>query len=134
MSKVDASITYLSKANATDTYLSKTDANTNYVSKINITSDDTVTDAGTKVVDATVLNPSVAGSIGQKLASIQYGNNTATFNAAGSITQTYTNGITITTVFNTDGSIVETLRYNGVIKQIKTTTFNVDGSISDVIS
>ena len=39
-----------------------------------------------------------------------------------------------TTVFNSDGSITETLKNSkGEIVTIKTTTFNADGSISEVV-
>lgn len=54
------------------------------------------------------------------------------FNADGSITETNSNGETLTTVFNNDGSIRET--FVGEKTITKTTTFNADGSISEVIS
>lgn len=53
------------------------------------------------------------------------------FNADGSITETYDDGVK-TTVFNADGSITET--FVGEKTITKTTIFNLDGSISEVIS
>lgn len=53
------------------------------------------------------------------------------FNADGSITETYDDGVK-TTTFNPDGSITETFAGEKTIT--KTTTFNADGSISEVIS
>lgn len=53
------------------------------------------------------------------------------FNADGSITETNSNGETLTIVFNVDGSITETFR--GAYTLVKTTTFNSDGTISEVI-
>lgn len=54
------------------------------------------------------------------------------FNADGSITETNSNGETLTTTFNDDGSITE--MFVGEKTITKTTTFNTDGSISEVIS
>ena len=54
------------------------------------------------------------------------------FNADGSITETNSDGETLTTIFNEDGSITET--FVGEKTITKTTTFNPDGTISEVIS
>lgn len=48
------------------------------------------------------------------------------------IIQTNANGETLTTVFNDDGSIVETFKGEKTI--VKITFFNSDGSISEVLS
>jgi hypothetical protein len=56
---------------------------------------------------------------------------TTTFNADGSITETYGDGMIKTTTFNSGGSITEV--YSSPINKTKTTTFNSDGSISEVI-
>ncbi len=57
---------------------------------------------------------------------------TTIFNVDGSITETNSEGETLTTVFRADGSIVET--FVGEKTITKTTLFNSDGSISEVIS
>lgn len=57
---------------------------------------------------------------------------TTVFNSDGSIVETNGKGETLTTVFNADGSITETFRGSKTI--VKTTKFNSDGSISEVIS
>ena len=49
------------------------------------------------------------------------------------ITQTYTNGQVVTTTFNANGTITETISANGSTIT-KTTTFNNDGSITEVVS
>ena len=54
------------------------------------------------------------------------------FNSNGSIIDTNSKGETLTTEFNSDGSITETLAGEKTI--IKTTKFNSNGSISEVIS
>lgn len=54
------------------------------------------------------------------------------FNSDGSIVETNSEGHTKTTVFNADGTITET--FVGSSTVVKTTTFNEDGSISEVIS
>ena len=54
------------------------------------------------------------------------------FNDDGSIVETSSKGETLTTVFNEDGSITET--FVGEKTITKTTTFNADGSIAEVIS
>lgn len=54
------------------------------------------------------------------------------FNADGSIVETNSLGQKKTTVFKEDGSIVET--FVGEKTITKTTTFNADGSITEVIS
>lgn len=58
--------------------------------------------------------------------------NTTVFNADGSITETNGKGETLTTTFNTNGTITQ--RFVGSKTIVKTTTFNADGSISEVIS
>lgn len=58
--------------------------------------------------------------------------NNTVFNADGSIIETNAKGETLTTVFNEDGSITETFAGEKTIT--KTTTFNADGRISEVIS
>lgn len=55
-----------------------------------------------------------------------------TFVDDNTIIQTNSNGETLTTVFNNDGSIVETFKGEKTI--VKTTFFNSDGSISEVLS
>lgn len=58
---------------------------------------------------------------------------TTTFSADKKIiTETDVNGYTKTTVFNDDGTIIETFR--GEKTLTKTTTFNADGSITEVVS
>ena len=54
------------------------------------------------------------------------------FNPDGSIVETNSRGQTKTTVFNNDGSIVET--FVGEKTITKTTTFSADGSITEVVS
>lgn len=49
-----------------------------------------------------------------------------------SVIETNSNGETLTTVFNNDGSITQT--FSGEKTITKTTTFNADGSISEVLS
>lgn len=58
--------------------------------------------------------------------------NTTVFNNDGSIIETNSKNETLTTKFNDDGSITETFVGEKIIT--KTTTFNNDGSISEVIS
>lgn len=56
------------------------------------------------------------------------------FNPDGSITVRYSDQSTLTTTFNADSSISETLRdANGTILSKKTTTFNSDNSISEIV-
>ena len=57
---------------------------------------------------------------------------TTKFNADGSITETNSDGHTLTTTFNADGSITET--FVGEKTITKTTSFESDGNISEVIS
>jgi diaminopimelate epimerase len=57
---------------------------------------------------------------------------TTVFNADGSIMETNADGDIKTTVFNSNGSITET--FVGEKTITKTTTFNSDGSITEVIS
>lgn len=57
-------------------------------------------------------------------------NKTTVFNADGSIVETNTDGSKTTTVFNEDGSITETVVCDGVTYE-KTTVFNADGSITE---
>lgn len=57
---------------------------------------------------------------------------TTVFNTDGSIVETNGKGETLTTKFNTDGSIVET--FVGEYTIVKTTTINNDGSITEVLS
>ena len=54
------------------------------------------------------------------------------FNADGSIVETNEEGHTLTTVFNEDGSITET--FSGDKTITKTTFFNEDGSVTEVLS
>ena len=56
---------------------------------------------------------------------------TTVFNSDGSIVQTNSANQTLTTVFNSDGSITETFVGDKTIS--KKTTFNSDGSIMEVI-
>lgn len=53
------------------------------------------------------------------------------FNADGSIVQTNAKGEILTTVFGTDGSVTQT--FVGEKTITKTITFNSDGSISEVV-
>ena len=57
---------------------------------------------------------------------------TTVFNADGSVVETNGKGETLTTVFNADGSITET--FVGTKTIVKTTVFNDDGSITEVLS
>ena len=57
---------------------------------------------------------------------------TTVFNDDGSIIETNSKNETLTTTVNADGSITET--FVGEKTITKTTTFNADGSISEVIS
>ena len=57
---------------------------------------------------------------------------TTVFNADGSIVETNGKGEKLTTVFNADGSIKQT--FVGTKTIVKTTTFDTNGSISEVIS
>lgn len=57
---------------------------------------------------------------------------TTVFNADGSIVETNGKGQKLTTVFNADGSIKQT--FVGTKTMVKTTTFNTNGSITEVIS
>lgn len=52
------------------------------------------------------------------------------FNTDGSITETLGNGKVRTTVFNSNGSITQTTTNGDGTKIILTTTFNADGSIT----
>lgn len=56
---------------------------------------------------------------------------TTVFNSDGSITETNGSGHTKTTVFNADGSI--TITFSGEKTITKTITFNSDGSVSEVV-
>ena len=57
---------------------------------------------------------------------------TTVFNDDGSIVETNGKGETLTTRFNSDGSVTET--FVGTKTIVKTTTFNSDGSITEVLS
>ena len=57
---------------------------------------------------------------------------TTKFNADGSITETNSDGHTLTTTFNDDGSITDT--FVGEKTITKTTTFKDDGNITEVVS
>lgn len=61
-----------------------------------------------------------------------YANRKVTFPNQNSVVETFANGLTRTTTFNANGSIVEVLRGEKTIT--KKVTFNSDGSISEVIS
>lgn len=54
------------------------------------------------------------------------------FNADGSIVETNSKGEILTTIFNDDGSVVEIFEGEKIIT--KRTIFNEDGSITEVIS
>lgn len=54
------------------------------------------------------------------------------FNADGSITETNSDGHTLTTTFSSNGNIVE--RFVGGRTITKTTTFNANGSITEALS
>lgn len=56
---------------------------------------------------------------------------TTVFETDGSIVETNGKGETLTTVFNADGSITET--FKGTKTIVKTTAFNSDGSVSETI-
>lgn len=69
----------------------------------------------------------------KNLMSIQgFTNQNTTFNADGSVVQVNSDGQTLTTIFNEDGSITET--FVGEKTITKTTSFGLDGSITEVIS
>lgn len=69
----------------------------------------------------------------KNLMSIQgFTNQNTTFNADGSIVQVNSDGQTLTTIFNEDGSITET--FVGEKTITKTTSFGSGGSITEVIS
>ena len=53
--------------------------------------------------------------------------------STNNIVSTYNNGAVMTTTFNDNGSITETLVQDGVTTS-KTTTFNSDGTITEVVS
>ena len=55
------------------------------------------------------------------------------FNSDGSIVETDTNGVT-TTTFNSDGSISEVWQQAGGVRRTKLTSFNADGSISETVT
>lgn len=54
------------------------------------------------------------------------------FNTDGSIIETNSKGETLTVEFNDDGTITET--FEGEKTIVKTTIFNIDGSITEVLS
>ena len=56
------------------------------------------------------------------------------FNSDGSITETMSTGDVKTTVFNSNGSITETYNMASGETIVKTITFNSDGSISETLS
>lgn len=58
---------------------------------------------------------------------------TTTFNSDGSIVETNADGHTLTTIFNENGNVI-TETFVGEKTITKTTTFNADGSITEVIS
>lgn len=69
----------------------------------------------------------------KNLMSIQgFTNQNTTFNTDGSVVQVNSDGQTLTTIFNEDGSITET--FVGEKTITKTTSFGLDGSITEVIS
>jgi hypothetical protein len=57
---------------------------------------------------------------------------TTVFKTDGSIVETNSKGETLTTVFNNDGSITET--FKGTKTIVKTTTFGADGTVTETIS
>ena len=61
---------------------------------------------------------------------------TTVFNADGSIVETNGKGEKLTTVFTTkaDGTVTITETFVGTKTMVKTTTFNTNGNISEVIS
>lgn len=61
-----------------------------------------------------------------------YGNANTVFNADGSITETFAEGVQETT-FNDDGSIVTVFTGTDGKVMTKTVTFNDDGSIAEVV-
>ena len=81
--------------------------------------DKTSTAAGTKINRKALM--AVQGFIAK----------TTTFNSNGSITETNSDGQTLTTVFS-ENSITET--FTGEKTITKTTTFNDDGTITEVLS
>lgn len=64
---------------------------------------------------------------------VGYVGKTTTFNANGTITETYANGLVKLTTFVNDSTITEAYTYDGVTRT-KTTVFNADGSITETIS
>ena len=59
---------------------------------------------------------------------------TTIFNSDGSITETNAKGETMTTTFKADGSVVEAFVGGNGMTITKTTIFNADGSITEVVS
>lgn len=57
---------------------------------------------------------------------------TTVFNSDGSIVETNNKGETLTIVFNSDGSITET--FKGKYTMTKVTSFDADGNVVEVIS
>lgn len=82
-------------------------------------------------------DPVIPGSpINKKLLNDIYelANKDTSFNANGSITEKDPDtGVSLTTVFNDDGSITETMRSKDGKTLSKTTSFLTDGSIKEVI-
>lgn len=68
----------------------------------------------------------------KNLMSIQGFTNQNTTFTDGSVVQVNSDGQTLTTIFNEDGSITET--FVGEKTITKTTSFGLDGSITEVIS
>jgi hypothetical protein len=69
-------------------------------------------------------------SLSSSLAQNMYQPINTVFNSDGTIVETYLNGMTKTTTFNSDESITEV--YSAPINKTKTITFNSDGSITEV--
>ena len=57
-------------------------------------------------------------------------NSHTVFAEDGNVETTYENGKSVSTVFNSDGSVTETSYLNGTAKKKKRTVFNEDGSVS----
>ena len=82
-------------------------------------------------VDKTALKSGTPINRANLMAIQGFGGKTTVFNPDGSIVETNAAGHTLTTVFNADGSVTET--FVGEYTLVKTTTFNEDGTISEVV-
>ena len=83
-------------------------------------------------IDKTSTTPGTKYSRANMMAIQGFIAKTTMFNNDGSIVETNDRGEMRVTTFNPDGSITET--FVGAKTITKTTTFNIDGSITEVLS